>query len=43
MEKCKHEWVIFKDTELYGKGFLSFFCKHCLSLKKIKKEYKEMD
>lgn len=42
-EKCTHKdghvWKIFKDPKLIGSGELSFFCQHCLALKKVKKTY----
>lgn len=36
----KHEWRIFNDPGLKNSGYLSFFCRNCLELRKIKKEYK---
>ena len=37
---CEHKWRIFKDSKLVGSNNLSFYCEKCLSLKKLKKEYK---
>lgn len=39
--ECKHKWEIFHDTRLKGTKYLSFYCKKCLSLKKVEKEYKK--
>jgi len=36
---CKHEFRIFRDTDLDRSGYLSFFCIHCLLLRKVKKEF----
>lgn len=38
---CEHNWIIFNDKELAKTGYLSFFCRYCLALKKVKKEYGE--
>ena len=40
-DECKHEWYLFRDGDV--KGFLTFFCKRCLELRKVKKEYKGDD
>lgn len=40
-KECEHIWYLFKDKDLVGTNELSFFCKKCLKLKKIKKEYKD--
>lgn len=43
-EKCKkHHFKIFKDPELVGSKYLSFFCSSCLVLVKKKKEYIKED
>lgn len=36
---CQHVFRLFHDKNLVGKGYLSFYCRKCLMLKKIKKEY----
>lgn len=39
---CTHIWRIFKDSELFKSGCLTFFCTKCLELRKVRKEYKEV-
>lgn len=39
-KECEHNWKIFRDGKLIGKGILSFYCSKCLKLTQIKKEYK---
>lgn len=36
---CIHDFRMFHDPKLKGTGYLSFYCKHCLKLEKVKKEY----
>ena len=37
---CEHNWKIFKDSNLVGSGYLSFYCVKCLELRKVKKDYR---
>ena len=39
--KCEHDWKIFRDPALVGKGELSFYCRKCLAMEKRKIDYKE--
>lgn len=36
---CEHQWIIFRDSRLVKSGYLSFFCRKCLLMKKRKIVY----
>lgn len=40
-KECEHNWQIFRDTQFKEGVFLTFFCRKCLVMKKVKKEYAE--
>jgi hypothetical protein len=44
IKKCAKECTfrIFRDSELMGTGYLSFYCEHCLKLVKVKVRYAEV-
>lgn len=42
MECKEHDFRIFKDTKLVGSGYLSFYCRKCLKVVKVKKSYSKI-
>ena len=38
-KKCEHYYEIFEDPKLRDSGCISVYCKKCLDMKKVKKDY----
>jgi len=38
-KKCDHNFSVFRDKDLIGTDFMSFYCRKCLMFKKEKINY----